>query len=564
MIGQVIDGKYEVKALLGQGGMGAVYEAEHTGTGRRCAVKVIINEEFVHDPKVVGRFQREARAAGAVDTQYIAQVLDAGVDRDTGLPFLAMEYLDGEDVQHLLKRVGPIAPDTALRIVAQACLGLQKAHAQGVVHRDIKPHNLFLTKRDAGEVIVKILDFGIAKVKMDQSNSTEGADLTKTGNLLGSPLYVSPEQARGQREIDHRTDIWSLGAVLYQMLSGRTPYQHATALGELILLVCTEPPPPIQDHAPWVTPEVAAVVHNCLKQNVKERYQTAGDLFEAVRPLLPGGWTLTQEMLLSLSDSQRLESAPRLPTSMPPPAPMLTSSGSTAIPGVTGLGRTTALGAGVAAHAISGDAAVTTNGAAVVSQAGEPRRSSKLPVVIGAVALVAAAGVGIFLATRPGGAGDSVATAGPTTTTMAAPATATTAATTQATTSATATPADDKIRYKIRVLPKDATVEVDGATVEVADKGDYGEFEVTATVGDSVKVRVQKGSAEATGEVAFMKAGPDPAIVELKEGKKTEIKRTGNPGVITTSSAAAAPPKPTVKGVGTDTGEFGEPLPPKK
>ena len=243
-VGAVLDGKYLIKQILGKGGMGSVYEAEHTGTGRRCAVKVISSPEMIDNPDVVSRFQREARAAGAIDTQYITQVLDAGIDREHNLPFLAMEYMEGEDLQHFLKRVGPIDPELSIRILAQTCLGLHKAHEQSVVHRDIKPHNLFLAHRDAGEIIIKLLDFGIAKVKMEQAQDKDGAGLTKTGNLLGSPLYVSPEQARGKRGIDHRTDIWSMGAVLYQMLTGQTPYQHATALGELILMVCNEPPPP--------------------------------------------------------------------------------------------------------------------------------------------------------------------------------------------------------------------------------------------------------------------------------------------------------------------------------
>ena len=305
MLGTTIDGKYEVQSLLGEGGMGSVYEASHTTTGRRCAVKVISSEGLTKDPNVVGRFQREARASGAVDTQYIAQVLDAGVDRESGLPFMVVEYLDGEDLQNLLKRVGPLAPELVLRIAAQCCLGLQKAHEATVVHRDIKPANLFLTKRDAGEIIVKVLDFGIAKVKMEAAQTADGADLTKTGNLLGSPMYMSPEQARGQRGIDHRTDVYSLGAVMYQCLSGRTPYQHATALGELILFVCSEPAPPLQDHAPWVPPEVAAIVHRCLLKNPDERYQSAQEMFDEVTAMLPDGFALQESSMVGIADAER-------------------------------------------------------------------------------------------------------------------------------------------------------------------------------------------------------------------------------------------------------------------
>ena len=142
-------------------------------------------------------------------------MLDAGVDRDSGLPFLVMEYLAGADMSALLKRLGKLAPDLALRIVAQASLGLQKAHDAGVIHRDIKPANLFLAQRDAGEIVVKLLDFGIAKLTMEQAEDAESAALTRTGSVLGSPLYMSPEQARGNsKNIDSRADIWSLGVVL--------------------------------------------------------------------------------------------------------------------------------------------------------------------------------------------------------------------------------------------------------------------------------------------------------------------------------------------------------------
>ena len=555
MIGQVVDGKYLIKNLLGQGGMGSVYEAEHTTTGRRCAVKVIINEQFVQDPKVVGRFQREARAAGAVDTQYIAQVLDAGIDRDTGLPFLAMEFLDGEDLMHLIKRVGPLPPDTALRIVAQACLGLQKAHAQGVVHRDIKPHNLFLTKRDAGEVIVKILDFGIAKVKMDQSNTTDGADLTRTGNLLGSPLYVSPEQARGQREIDHRTDIWSLGAVLYQMLAGRTPYQHATALGELILLICTEPPPPVQEFAPWVTPEVAKIVHGCLKQSASERFQTAEDLFEAVRPLLPGGWTLNDEMLLSLSDSQKLESAPRLPHSLPPPPPVMTTSGSiTASRGLTG---TSIVAAAVAS---ADEAAMTTGGAGALAQTQvRPAKTSRAPVALGAAALLVAGAVGIWVATRP--AGGAAAAGSDTTAPASSPPTPPPPEPSTAATTAPAPPPPppETLRYKILVRPKDAKVVVDGEPVEVVEGeivDDWGEFSVESKPGAELQVHAERGGGKADGSIFILNNGPNPPFIEVKDGQVTSIKRVPTAG--SSAPTAVQPPPVATPTIIRDKGEFGK------
>jgi serine/threonine protein kinase len=536
VIGSVIDGKFLIKELLGQGGMGSVYVAEHTGTGRRCAVKVISSGDLVKDKQVLRRFEREARAAGAIDTQYITQVLDAGLDRESGLPFLAMEYMDGEDLQHLLKRVGPIAPELALRVLAQSCLGLQKAHEADVVHRDIKPHNLFLAKRDAGEVVVKILDFGIAKVKMDQAQNTEGADLTKTGNLLGSPLYVSPEQARGKRAIDHRTDIYSLGAVAYQMLSGQTPYEHATALGELILMVCTEPPPPVQDYAPWVKPELAAIVQRCLEKSPDARYQSAGELFEAIKPMLTSGWAIHEDMLVSLADSQRLEQAPRLPMSMPPPAPGPATSGPDTSGALPPVGAQTA---------IDGNGASTTGpltqsqGAA--SQAAPPK-SSKAQVLLGGAAVAAIAITAIVFAMRDPAPAQT------------APPEPTVAQTTEPSETAAAAPSEapvgKKRRVRVVILPSDASVEVEGEKQDVRN----GILDIEGTPGSVHRVRVFKGKSETTADVVVTLEGAVPPKIEVKIGKKLHIPKGG--GTARPPAGGQPPPASVPTGIQTDTNEF--------
>src|SRR5689334_4031844 len=164
LIGSMLDRKYRLVQLLGKGGMGSVYEAEHTGTGRHVAVKLISRRLLSHGSEGPRRFRREARAAGTIDSPHIVQILDSGSDDASGSLYLVMEYLHGEDLQRLIDRVGPLPPEVALRVVAQALLGIQKAHEASIVHRDIKPANLFLAKRDDGEVTVKLLDFGIAKV----------------------------------------------------------------------------------------------------------------------------------------------------------------------------------------------------------------------------------------------------------------------------------------------------------------------------------------------------------------------------------------------------------------
>src|SRR3569623_1210260 len=278
MTDSVIGGKYEVLRQLGEGGMGAVYEARHLGTGRRVAVKVIGAQALAVGGEALTRFEREARASGAIDSEHVVQVLDSGVDEVTGNPYMVMELLAGEDVQQLLRRIGPLAPEAALRVVAQACIGLHKAHAAGIVHRDLKSANLFLQRRDNGGVLVKLFDFGIAKVRADQFAGAGDHGLTRTGAMIGSPLYMSPEQAKGSKDIDHRSDIWSLGVVLYEALSGAAPNAELTTIGELIIAICAGTPRPIQEVAPWVSADVAAIVHRALSSDPGARFTSAARL----------------------------------------------------------------------------------------------------------------------------------------------------------------------------------------------------------------------------------------------------------------------------------------------
>lgn len=315
--GDIVNGKYEIVGLLGAGGMGSVYKARAADTGAFVALKVINSGDLAKNPVLVARFEREVKAASAIEAPHIVQVVDAGLDDASGMPFMAMELLLGEDTQQLIDRLSVVPPPLALAITAQACIGLQKAHEAKVVHRDIKPANLFLSAAAAGvsaepTVVVKLLDFGVAKVKMDHANNAEMAGLTRTGSMLGSPLYMSPEQARGHKTIDHRADIWSLGVVLYQMLSGRTPHHDIDALGELIIAICSDPPRSVQDFAPWVAPEVAAVVHRALRFDPGHRYQSASAMLEAIAALLPSGFEIRATALTNLPPEARRVIADRL------------------------------------------------------------------------------------------------------------------------------------------------------------------------------------------------------------------------------------------------------------
>ncbi|HEV7554108.1 MAG TPA: serine/threonine-protein kinase, partial [Kofleriaceae bacterium] len=290
----------EVLRELGKGGMGVVYEARHIGTGRKVAVKEIVAEALRNDSLLLDRFQREARATGNIETQHVAPVLDTGNDPATGHPYLVIELLHGEDLQDRIVKFGPLSEDAALRITAQAATGLSRAHAAGVVHRDIKPANLFLARRD-DEVVVKILDFGVARVK--EQLAAADHRLTTTGVMLGTPLYMSPEQVVGAKTVDHRADLWSLGICLYESLTGTTPHDDVETLGALIVAICSKPARSIREVAPELSDEVAAIVDKSLALDPAKRYQTADDLLADLRALLPDGLRLDEPMLAAHLDT---------------------------------------------------------------------------------------------------------------------------------------------------------------------------------------------------------------------------------------------------------------------
>jgi serine/threonine-protein kinase len=214
---------------------------------------------------------------------------------------MVLEYLVGEDLLQVIRRLGPLAADVAMRITAQACQGVSRAHTAGVIHRDIKPANIFLARGDDGVLTVKVLDFGVAKFKGDNDvGASSAGGLTRTGSMLGSPLYMSPEQARSGKNVDHRSDVWSLGVVLYQAVSGRTPFDDMPGLGELILALCNGPPPPVQGFAPWVAPEVAGIIDRALRLAPDDRFSSVDEMLGALLAQLPGGTAVRDEMLIPL------------------------------------------------------------------------------------------------------------------------------------------------------------------------------------------------------------------------------------------------------------------------
>src|SRR5580704_12034291 len=219
MLGEKVAGKYQLRRLLGSGAMGAVYEGVHLDIGKRLAIK-LIHAEYSDSPEVVARFRREARAASAVDSDYIVQIYDFGRDDKLGL-YMVIEYLEGEDLEARLKREQWISEQEAVALGIQIGRGLAKAHTAGIVHRDLKPANIFLTKNEDGSNLVKLLDFGISKFDPDQApQSRMEPTLTAHGTTLGTPEYMSPEQIEGWPDVDARADVWAMAAVMYEMLAG--------------------------------------------------------------------------------------------------------------------------------------------------------------------------------------------------------------------------------------------------------------------------------------------------------------------------------------------------------
>ncbi|NMC71955.1 MAG: serine/threonine protein kinase, partial [Myxococcales bacterium] len=283
LVGTVLANRYRIVRQIGQGGMGAVYEAEHLVIGRRVAIKAL-HPEFAHRSELVARFHREAQAASRIGHLNIVEVFDFGTD-DRGAPFLVMEYLEGRSLAGALQSDGTFPVERSADVVGQTLGALDAAHAKGIIHRDLKPENIFLTDHGGRADFVKLLDFGISKFQTPAGEPK----LTTTGVTLGTPYYMAPEQAAGDGELDHRVDVYAMGAVLYEALAGRPPYE-GTNYNRLLAQILSSDPPPLREFRPDIPPELARVVHTAMARNRNERYPTAGAMLEA---LLPFGATRT-------------------------------------------------------------------------------------------------------------------------------------------------------------------------------------------------------------------------------------------------------------------------------
>jgi serine/threonine protein kinase len=278
--GDLVAGKYRVDRVLGEGGMGIVVAATHEQLEQRVALKFLL-PDLVSNVEVVRRFMREARAAVKIHSEHVARVLDVGAT-ETGTPYMVMEYLDGEDLSQILTDRGPLPVEEAAGFLLEACEAIAEAHSLGIVHRDLKPSNLFVARRPSGKPIVKVLDFGISKVPP----SAKDAASTSTTALMGSPLYMSPEQMVAPATVDVRTDVWCLGVVLYEMLSQRLPFEGET-MPALIFNVVEKPHVPLRAVRPDLPEGLDAVIDRCLEKKQPQRFASIAELARALVPFGP-------------------------------------------------------------------------------------------------------------------------------------------------------------------------------------------------------------------------------------------------------------------------------------
>ncbi len=398
--GTVIAGKYRVERVLGQGGMGVVVVAMHDELDQRVAIKFLLKNALT-DGEWVARFSREAKAAARIKSEHAVKVYDVGKLAD-GAPYMVMEYLEGRDMQSILNDQAKLPVDEAVEYLLQACEAIAEAHSAGIVHRDLKPANLFVTHRTDGSPCVKILDFGISK--MTSLTGARDQTVTNTTAIVGSPLYMSPEQMRASRNVDRRTDIWSLGVILQELVSG-SPSFVANTTAELCALVLTAAPSPLE--LPGAPAGLADVIVKCLKKTPEERYTNVAELARALEPFGPPSVKTSVERIVRLSNTQpkaiSITNEPSAVSIVPPGQ----SAGVAAL-GQTELSDSAPQPSSVAAPSTLAPAAPA--GTAAAWGTSRPQipanllhpKMSRLPVVI-ATATIAAIGVltVVFALTRP-------------------------------------------------------------------------------------------------------------------------------------------------------------------
>jgi serine/threonine-protein kinase len=317
-VGEVIGGKYRIDRFIGSGSMGVVVGAHHLQLDQRVAIK-FLSAMSVINPNVVARFAREARAAAKITSQHVARVIDVGA-LENGAPYIVMEYLEGSDLAAWVRERGPLPVAQAVDFVLQGCEAIAEAHGLGIIHRDLKPANFFVSRSADGQYSVKVLDFGISKVTGSSASPGE-MTMTSTQTLLGSPLYMSPEQMVASRDVDEGTDIWSLGVILHELLTGHPPF-NGDSVPEVCIKVATQEPAPLRFTRSDCPRGLEAVMRKCLEKDRSKRYAIVADLAEAlVEYGSERGWNSARRI-------SRVMHHGRSPlTSSPPRVPALSHSG---------------------------------------------------------------------------------------------------------------------------------------------------------------------------------------------------------------------------------------------
>jgi serine/threonine-protein kinase len=316
--GDVLGGKFRVERIVGEGGMGVVVEATHLQLDERVAIK-FLRRDAMALPDVVARFDREGRAAVKLKSEHVCRMIDVGTTAD-GIPFLVMEYLEGKDLAQLLSERGPLEIMDAVEYLIQSCEGVGEAHAKGIVHRDLKPENLFVVDRQ-GWKSIKVLDFGISKAALTGRTSAVDMSQNQTSVIMGSPYYMSPEQLRSTKSVDHRADVWSLGVVLFELLTGTTPFDETLEFTELVAEILESPHRRLRQFRADAPAELEAVIDKALAKDRAQRFQNTAELAIALLPFAPSRARVTAERTTSISRAAGLLVDPnvRLPPSIPPP-----------------------------------------------------------------------------------------------------------------------------------------------------------------------------------------------------------------------------------------------------
>ncbi len=465
--GDSIADDYVVEHAIGSGGMGEVVAARPAAGGELVAIKVMLPRDG-DDAGLIKRFLREARTIAAIDSPHVARLIDSGTLED-GRPFLVLELLEGEGVEELIRRRAPLPIEEAVGLVLQACEGVAEVHARGIVHRDLKPSNLYCCATDEDEPLVKVLDFGIAKLTLSLDLDSAETSLTKSDSLLGSPQYMSPEQIRAAREVDGRTDIWALGVILFKLLTGKLAFDART-VGEHFAMVLSDEPTALRSLRPEAPAALERIIVHCLKKTPSHRFRDVASLASALCPMGPPSGHARAERIQRLIDGARA-SVPSLggartwdddltmqePDSEEVPmaeAPTLFDGPAEPAQSSSGEARESA--------PATGEGAPSPAALALSEPLDEEPSADKRPArLVGAALIVAALALGVWLFTQPDRG--STGTAAATDASAASATTAAGGASAEAALSPSAVPGP--ISLRLRITPPDARVELDGTSL---------------------------------------------------------------------------------------------------